>query len=199
MRHGDRESIWSLQWRPSAPKEPVGATQNALIIKHSHSELFPFKCLFPPREKAAVLCWDRRASGQKAGPVFPEAWKASWKSLGRRKRLELTPEARFHLEESVEEAGLLGRRKHPWSGISGLTQWKLPRTTTTKRQDLISTANKTLKNSTVRVRRICQEERQLDWEPRCWAGCHSAFWTQSSHMSNGGVNLIALSGSWSPR
>lgn len=25
------------------------------------------------------------------------------------------------------------------------------------------------RNSTVRVRTVCQEERQMDWEPRCWA------------------------------
>ena len=67
-------------------------------MKDSLAELFPFKCLFPPREKAAVLCWGRSALGRKAGPVFPEAWKASWKSLERRGKLELTPEARFHPE-----------------------------------------------------------------------------------------------------
>lgn len=38
-------------------------------------------------------------------------------------------------------------------------------------QGLTTTAIKTLRNSTVRVRRIC-EKRQVDWEWRHWAGCH---------------------------
>lgn len=108
------ESVAKPTAQALCPQGALGASQSALLRKYALAELlFPFEHWFPPREKAAALSWGRRTSGHKEGPEFPESWEASWKGLEKRRRKEVTPEARSHPGWSVKVAGPLWGRKTP--------------------------------------------------------------------------------------